>query len=269
MAARKLRPGSRLVFLGAALASCAGGEELRPETEKAFERYVRVAEARIEARVRREGGFLFATMPERRASLRANRIITEPVGQRERPVPGGLIHDWAGGVFIRGVSLETVLQFVQAYDRHKEFYRREVIDSRLLEREENEFRIALRLVKRKVRTVVFDTEHVVRYERLNDSGWWSRSRSTRIAQVQNAGTAGERILPPDTGDGYLWRLNSYWTFHERDGGVYLECEAISLSRDVPRTLALVIGPIVRDLPKDSLVNALSATRDGLAPVRKR
>jgi hypothetical protein len=135
-----------------------------------------------------------------------------------------------------------------------------VVDSRLLSHQGNDFRVRLRLLKRKVLTVVLDTEHDIRYHRRDENRWWSRSRSTRIAEVENPGKPDERILRPGTGGGYLWSLNTYWTFQERDGGVYVECEAISLTRDVPRGLAWLIDPIIRSLPRESLVNTLRSTR---------
>jgi hypothetical protein len=61
----------------------------------------------------------------------------------------------------------------------------------------------------------------------------------------------------------LWRLNTYWRFLERDSGVYLECRAISLTRDIPFGLRLIIDPIVRSLPKEALVHTLQATRQAL------
>jgi hypothetical protein len=62
----------------------------------------------------------------------------------------------------------------------------------------------------------------------------------------------------------LWRLNSYWRFEERDGGVYVECRAISLTRDVPTGLGWIVEPIVRKLPRQSLINTLTATRQALS-----
>jgi hypothetical protein len=97
----------------------------------------------------------------------------------------------------------------------------------------------------------------------------SRKRSggaeytTRIAEVENAGRANERVLPPDTGYGFLWHLYSYWRFQERKGGVCIECRAISLTRDMPRGLGWIIEPIIQKLPKESLINILEATRRAL------
>jgi len=45
--------------------------------------------------------------------------------------------------------------------------------------------------------------------------------------------------------------------------VWLECRAISLSRDIPTGLAWIVEPIIRKLPRESLVHTLKATREGL------
>jgi hypothetical protein len=67
-------------------------------------------------------------------------------------------------------------------------------------------------------------------------------------------------LPIGEGHGYLWRLNTYWRFEERDGGVYVQCEALSLTRDIPYGLAWLLRPLVTKIPKDALDRALGETR---------
>jgi hypothetical protein len=76
------------------------------------------------------------------------------------------------------------------------------------------------------------------------------------------------VRPPDTGYGFLWRLYSYWRFQEREDGVYVECRAVSLTRDVPFGLGWVIEPIIQKLPKESLINTLEATRQALRAAAK-
>jgi hypothetical protein len=243
--------------------------ELKPATRAAFDRYVRQAELRIDAQVGSGSGFLFATASERRATLRSGSVLAEPrVPHGELRVESGLIHDWVGAVFIPEAGVEKVLRLVQDYDHHGQFYRPEVIDSRLLSRNGNDFRVRMRLMKKKVLTVVLDTEHEVHYEQRDALRWWSRSRSMRIAEIQNPGKAGEKALAPATGHGFLWQLNSYWTFQQLDGGTYVECEAISLTRDVPRSLAWLIEPIVRSLPRESLVNTLRDTRKAVSGAKE-
>ncbi len=265
-----LRFLNRVALFAAVFAAGASAVELKRETLAAFERYVRQAESRIQQQTAQYDGFLFASTPERRAGLRASGVQTAAQTPRgELRVPSGLIQDWVGAVFIPDARMSDVLTLVQSYDRHKDFYAPEVIDSKLIERDGDDFRVALRLLKRKVLTVVLDTEHSVRYRRRSEGRWSSESRSTRIVEIQASGTSRERALPPDTGHGFLWRLNSYWTFQELNGGVYVECEAISLSRDVPAGLRWLLDPIVRSLPRESLTHTLRATREGVLRLSKQ
>jgi hypothetical protein len=59
-------------------------------------------------------------------------------------------------------------------------------------------------------------------------------------------------------------LNSYWGFYQADGGVYVQCNAISLTRDVPTGLGWLVGPFIENIPRDSLRFTLDATRTALA-----
>jgi hypothetical protein len=239
--------------------------ELKPETLAAFERYVRDAEARIEDRLRGKRSFLWIDeqLTKRSGALRGEVEVASLNAKGE--VPGGLIHDWIGAVFVPGVTLDRVLHFVRDYDRHKSFYKPEVADSRVLSRSGDTYRILLRLVKKKVITVEMNTEHEVRYFALDRRRWHSRSYSTKIAELEDAGEPAERELPPGRDHGFLWRLYLYWRFEESDGGVWVECEAVSLTRDVPAGLGWLVKPIVRDLPRESLEKTLGATRAALAP----
>jgi hypothetical protein len=45
--------------------------------------------------------------------------------------------------------------------------------------------------------------------------------------------------------------------------VFVECRAISLSRNVPLGLGWLIEPIIQKLPRESLINTLAATRHAL------
>ena len=165
-----------------------------------------------------------------------------------------------GAVLIPGATISRTLAWAQDYNHHKEAYRPEVVDSRILSHNGNDYRMYMRLFKKKVITVVLDTEHDVRYFQLDPSRWYSRSYTTEISEVEVAGKPSERQLPPGDDHGFMWRLYSYWKFQERDGGVYVECQAVSLSRDIPAGLGWLIGPIVRQLPKQSLENTLDSTR---------
>ena len=260
-----VRLAAALVGITAGLASTdvprTGGP--RPETIRAFNQYIRLAESVLDARLAAEEDSLWPQAESMRERLRQGEVVCAPRNRKgDVRIPQGLIHDWIGEIFIPGVTLGEVLKLVQDYDNHKTTYRHEVLDSRLLDRNNNDFKIYLRLLKRKVVTVVLDSEHEVHYRPLSRNRWSSRSYSTRITEVETSEGIGPRPASPAKDHGFLWRLDSYWMFLEKDGGVYVQCEAISLSRAVPAGLAWLIGPIVRSLPREALAGTLQATRAG-------
>jgi hypothetical protein len=236
--------------------------ELKPETSAAFDQYIRQTEDRLNA----SKTFLWADeSPGRAARIRGGEIVVEPFHDKpERSLPGGgLVHDWVGSVFIPGVTVQQTLALVQDYNHHKDVYKPEVIDSRTLSHEGDRYQVYMRLLKKKVITVQLNTEHDVKYTEITPTRWRSVSRTTKISEIENPGKRDEREKPPGTGEGFLWKLNSYWRFEQRDGGTWVECEAISLTRDVPTGLGWLIEPIIRNLPKESLTNTLRATRGAL------
>ena len=235
--------GPRLIVIMAMLASTArsSASELKPETLTAFDKYIGLKEARLEQPFA-GGSFLWAdAAPDRNRQLRDGAVLAQPASaQREVKVPGGLIHDWVGAVFIPGTTVEKTIALVQDYNNHRNVYQPEVVDSKILTHNGDDFKVYLRLKKKKVLTVVLNTEHDVHYVHLNRERWQSRSYSTHIGEVENADKPDERELPAGKDHGFLWRLYSYWRFEERDGGVYVECEAVSLTRNVPAGLGWLI-----------------------------
>jgi hypothetical protein len=247
-----------------AVAQTATPVQLQPQTRESFSAYIRDAEAGMEQTLSSQSFLWSDTSSERARRVRGGQVLAQFwSGHGPLKVPSGLIHDWVGAVFIPGTTIEQTLALVQDYDNHKNIYKPEVIASRLVSRHGNDFRIYLRLLKKKIMTVVLDTEHDVHYRSVDRRRWLCRSYTTRIAEVEDAGSPKERVLPPDTGYGFLWRLYSYWRFQEGEAGVNVECRAISLTRDVPLGLGWMIEPIIQKLPKESLVHTLEATRQAL------
>ena len=238
---------------------------LQPQTLAAFDSYIREAETEMEQTLLGSGSFLWSDANSERAQqIHRGQIVAQFwSGQEPVKVPNGLIHDWIGAAFLCAANLKETLALIQDYDNHKNIYKPEVIDSKLISHHDNDYQIYLRLLKKKVMTVVLDTDHEVHYRSLCPTRSVCRSHTTRIAEVENAGSPNEKVLPPDTGYGFLWRLNSYWRFQERDAGVYLECRAISLTRNVPLGLGWIIEPIIQKLPKESLIKTLDSTRQAL------
>jgi hypothetical protein len=251
----------RWIIATSLLAFTATAANLKPHTAAAFDHYIRQTEQHMDAR---KGKLWADESSERAERVRAGELVVQPFHSEPLVnVKDGLIHDWVGAAFLRGATLEQTLRFMQDYNRHKQYYRPEVVDSRILWHEGNRYRVFMRLLKKQIITVVLDTEHDVEYEHLEGKNWRSASRSSRISEVQNAGRPDEKVLPAGTGQGFLWKLNSYWHVQERDGGTFIECRAISLTRDIPTGLGWLVEPVIKNLPRDSLQHTLEATRAAL------
>ncbi len=244
----------------------APAEQLRPETSTAFNAYVQQREEEI-SRELNGGSFLWldsAPTTEREkekddALLKKGEVITQHIPSPD-VVPHGIIHHWIGTVFIPGATLAKTLEFLQEYDDQHKFYAPDVQRSKLLQRNGNDFKIFLQLKKTKVLTVILDTTYDVKYVPISADRAVSYSRSTRIAEVENAGKPNESEKPVGDDSGFMWRLNSYWRFLQRDGGVYIQLEAISLTRDIPAGLGWLVKPFVTSIPKESIEFTLSRTR---------
>ena len=249
------------------MAQIAKPVQLSPQTLTAFDAYIDDAEKEMQQTLHAGGSFLWSDLNSERAQrVHAGQVVAEFwSGRGPVKVPSGLIHDWIAAAFIPESTIPEIFEVIQDYDDHKNVYKPEVLDSKLVSRHDDDFQIYLRLLKKKIITVVLDTDHEVHYRLVGPTRRECRSYTTRIAEVENAGTPDERVLQPDTGYGFLWRLFSYWRFEQRDAGVVVECRAISLTRNVPFGLGLAIEPIIQKLPKDSLINTLEATRQALHP----
>ena len=239
--------------------------QLNPQTLAVFDAYIHQSETEMQQTLHESGSFLWSDRNSERAQqVREGQVIAQFwSGRGPAKVPSGLIHDWIAAAFIPESTIQEIFGVIQDYDNHKNIYKPEVLDSKLISRHDHDFQIYLRLLKKKIITVVLDTEHEVHYRLVGPTRWICNSCTTRIAEVENAGNRDERILPPDTGHGFLWRLYSYWRFEQRDAGVVVESRAISLTRNVPVGLGWAIEPIIQKLPKESLINALEATRRAL------
>jgi hypothetical protein len=242
--------------------------ELQAATVAAFNRYVAVTESQ------RQAGTLFlwidgdgSDQGHKRNLARAGGLVIERLETRESgraiTIPDGLVHHWLGVVFVPGVTVDQALALLQDYDRHAEVYKPYVARSRLLSRSGDTFKVYLRFFMKKVITVVVNSEHEAQFTRESAMRVQSRIASTRIAEVDNPDTPEEREKPVGRDGGYLWRLNSYWRFLERDGGVYVQCESISLTRRIPFGLGWIVGPFVTSIPRETLSFMLETTRTAL------
>ena len=245
---------------------------LAPRTIEAFERYVAETRRQSDPSLSDPRRFLWVDAVGREKDLAAlrsgelviSRLETKFAG-KSIDVPDGLIHHWLGLVFVPGVTVDQAVRLLQDYDSHGEVYKPNVARSKLLDREGDVFKVYLRFYTKKVLTVVVNSEHDARFTRPAPDRAYSRIVSTRIAEVEDPDTPDEKEKPVGRDGGYLWRLNSDWRFLERDGGTYVQCESITLTRTAPFGLGLIIRPFITGIPRETLTFTLERTRAALSP----
>lgn len=269
----------RFVFRAAALAavivvapSAQASEEaiLKAKTASDFARYVTTVEARRARELANHEPFLDierqppAQLARTIAALkRGEVIVTRSVARddssNEISISGGTINHWRGTVFVPNVTLDEMLKVLQEpqTDKHKQ---EDVLSSRVVSRDADTQKVFLRLRRTKFVTVVYDTEYDVEYRRAGTDRAWSNSISSKIVQIENAGTPKERALPEGNDSGYMWRLNSYWRYKQLDGGVLVEIESLTLSRNLPAIIGRLIRPIVTSTARESMTRTLVSVR---------
>ena len=231
-----------LVVAAALFALPALGVEPTAETSRAFDQYVAAAEEQLH-----DGAFLYSdSHPDAKAVARKGQTVVMEKRSGEVRISGGLIHDWLGIAFFPGAHLVQVRALMQDYGSYKRIYAPDVIDSKLLGQNGDNFHVFLKMQNKQFITLNYNSEYAVSYSAPAVDRMEIISRSTRIQQ--------------DGEDhGFLWRLNSYWRFVEADGGVYAECRSISLSRSIPFGFGWLHEPLEK-FPRDSMVRTMDATR---------
>lgn len=247
-------------------------DELRPEALAAWDHYIEQAKMRANSRLDPRQHFLWVDeSPDRARRVRTGEILVAPLnGSGRIEVPYGLIHDWIGAAFLPDTTIENIFATMDQYACYKEFYKPTIIDSKLLSRAGGEITFSMRWLKKVLWvTTVSDAEYKACYFRRDEKSRYGFVESTRIQDVVNYGRPSERNLPVGTGSGFIWRLFSISRFEELDGGLYVELEAMALSRRVPAYLAWLVNPLVSQLSQSSLVTSLSQTRDAVRSMPQR
>jgi putative flippase GtrA len=261
-----------LIAFNASFAQASGTEEatLQAKTKADFAKYVAAVEARRAREITEQQPFLDierlsgAERDRAMAALKRGEVIVSRGSQRdaksnEIAIDGGLVNHWRGTVFVPKVKLDALLKVLQEpqSDKHKQ---EDVLSSRVVSRDGDSQKVFLRLRRTKFVTVVYDTEYDVDYKRLAPDRALSNSISTRVVEIENAGTPKERALPEGNDHGYMWRLNSYWRYKQFEDGVLVEIESLTLSRDLPAIIGPLIRPIVTSTARESMTRTLASVR---------
>ena len=246
---------------------------LQPAAAQAWNRYYQWEDAKVSREVKEAGKFLIqdrlpeAEKRDMQRKLAAGETyvarVTGVVPKNEKfEMPNAEIHHWWGAILIPKVKLPDLMRFLKDYDHHAGKFS-DVVGSKLISQHDDHFTISLSLMRSKAFvTARYNTVQEATYYTIDAKHVWSKSEATRIAEIENVGTAREKELPPGEDSGFLWRLVSWWRFEETNEGVIIEIDSASLSRDIPWLAKLLPGvsAYIRATPKESLESVLLSIR---------
>ncbi len=242
----------RLLIL---VAAASAGAEPTPAAVSAFNSYIGTVESRLAGQHGSQSGFL-ATAGSRQtgdAPLRRGELIVEELTPSSgADLPGAMLHDWRGTAFAPGATAADFERLMKDFNAYPQHFSPQVLEAKTIAQEGDRFQATMQVRQRHILTVVMETAYDIRFGRLDAGHGYSLSRSTRIVEIGAAGSKAERELNADEEHGFLWRLNTYWSYEERDGGLYMQIESVSLTRSIPRGLGWAVGPFVESVPRESL-----------------
>ena len=255
------------------LAFPVGARELKPATLAAFEKYVKLTEARMAGEVKGEKPFLWVDRQAeaqraqlyaqlKRGQVLAHRLETRD-GNAEVRIDDGMIHHWVGTILLPGATLDKVMAFVKDYGNYSTYFAPTIVRSRVISQTPDRFEVSMRTATKKVITVVIDAEYVIEYRPIGEDRVYTRSAAKNLFEVGEAGTPQEHRTPAEQGRGYLWRLNNYCSFEQRAEGTYEQCESISLTTDIPWYYSWIVSPFVTSVPRETLEFTLGRVRAGV------
>ena len=257
-------------ILSGYLAPAARASELKPETDAAFNRYIAATESQMNS----DSGlaqFLVvdrlpdATRQSAYDQLQQGQVYVQELRAREegQPIPGGLVHHWAGVIFIPKGTLSEAKAVLQDYEDQPKIYNPDVRKAKLIEQHGDNSEIYEQFYSKSIVSVVLNAYFDVVVTRMGSTRCQSVSRSTRLVEVVDPEGPDEHERTDGNDHGYMWRLDSYWRIEEKDGGVYVQNESISLSRTIPFLFAWIIEPLTKSIPRELLVRMLTNTRNAV------
>ena len=243
-----------LVLLTLAAAPDTGLGEAPATSVADFDKYVAGVEGRLARQHGSATGFLAPIAgTEVEPKLRRGELIVEKLTPAKgADLPGAMLHHWRGTAFASGATAADFERLMRDFGAYPQRFAPQVVQSRVVSQAGDHYQTLMRVRQRHVITVVMDTAYDVSFGRLDARHGYSISRSTQISEIDSPGTSRERALNAKEEYGFLWRLTTYWSYEERDGGVYMQIESISLTRSIPTGLGWAIGPFVESVPRESL-----------------
>jgi hypothetical protein len=149
--------------------------------------------------------------PEQKSLVWLGQSVVMPVTS----VPDPAIQHWLGATYLEGATLDLARNVILNFDDYKVTFKQQVIESKLVKRDGEQFTVQLRLYKKQISAVQLNVDETAKYTLVDPGRITVASHSTHIGEAKQDESA------------YLQRLNFYWRLQKTDNGVYAELEVIT------------------------------------------
>src|SRR5271170_2277716 len=195
-AGRHLQRTLAVVFAAClALAEPANAADLQPQTAQAYDRYIELTAAQVDSELGQQGPYLWverlpaAQRATDEEQLRNGQLVIERLETLDsgKPIaaPGGIIHHWIGTIFVPGATLGQTLSFMQDYDHKVEYFKPDIVRSKILRHDGDDYLVLLRFYNKKTNPPEIKPDQKAHYHGGDTTNAYSRPQTTRVKKGKN------------------------------------------------------------------------------------
>jgi hypothetical protein len=173
----------------------------------------------------------------KRRDFDAGRPVVE--ARQSRDYKNASIHHYSGVIRVPDATIEQIRSVMVDYGNYSNYFKPSIArgsgtvqpDSTP---EDEHYRTRLFITDSTFGIdAAYDAHYDTHYRRLAPNRWTSRSTTVSIREIEDAKKLDGALYPEGEDHGFLWRSNTYWCARERDGGLDLQVDSVSLSRSAP------------------------------------
>ena len=179
----------------------------------------------------------------KRRDFDAGKVVVDT--RENRDYKNSSIHHYSGVLRVPGATIEQIRRVMQDFGNYPNNFKPGVARGSGTAQpdstpQDEHYQTRLFLTESTMGiNVAYDALYDCHYRRIAADRWTSRAITMSIRELQDPKNLDGPLYPEGDDHGLLWRTNTYWYARERDGGLDLELDSVSLSRNSPVGLGWV------------------------------
>jgi hypothetical protein len=171
------------------------------------------------------------------SSFAAGKPVVEPRESKE--IAGGSMHHYSGVIRIQGGTIENVRKIMRDYPNYPTYFKPDIAKGSGIRDPDStatdeHYTSQLSLVQSTVwMSISYDCTYDTHYRLTSPHHWESVSNATSIREWRDPKDVSQGYYPEGEDHGFLWGAHTYWLVRERDGGIDVEADSITVSRSIP------------------------------------